>query len=144
MAVTLGNNYRLWIESTTADVYNEILGQRGVERTRSSETIDVGDKNSSPYALTAPGTFALTISAEGIVNVPDTNGLERLNTQFLAQTVTKFQIRKDGSAGATPADVEFEGLCYILELSISSPRNDARTWSVSLGLAAAPTIDTVL
>lgn len=144
MAVTLGNNYRLWIESATAGTYNEILGQRGVDRTRSSGTIDVGDKNNAPYGLTAPGTFDLTITSDGVVNVPDTNGLERLNTQFLAQTATKFQIRKDGSLGATPADVEFEGLCYILELSISSPRNGERTWSVRLGLAAAPTVDTLL
>lgn len=144
MAKKLGNDYRLWIESSTPGTYNEIKGQRSLRYTRQSASIDISDKNNSPYGLTAPGLFTLAVTCDGILDLPDVNGFERLNTQFKAQTATKFQIRRGGSSGATPADVVLEGTFYALSLDQGYGQNEASDWSLSLGAASAPTVDTLL
>lgn len=141
MAKKLGNDYRLWIESATPGTYNEIKGQQTMQYDRSSETINMSDKNNSPYALTAPGLFNVTLSVDGIADLPDANGFTLLETTFKLQASKKFQIRKGGSAGATPADVVFEGLMNILSLPITYGQNDAVKYKTSLGCAAAPTTD---
>jgi predicted secreted protein len=101
MAKKLGNDYRLWIESSTPGTYNQILGQQSLSYSRSSNQIDVSDKNNSPYALTAAGLFDVSISLEGLADLPDATGFTLLETKFLAQTAWKFQIRKAGSAALT-------------------------------------------
>lgn len=142
MAKLLGNNYRLWIESTTPGTYNQIAGQQSLSISRSSNTIDISDKNNSPYALSAPGLFDVTIQLEGLADLPDATGFTRLETQFKAQATTKFQVRKGGTSGVD-ADKVFEASCNILELSISYAQNGAVSYTCRLGLAAAPTTDTL-
>lgn len=140
MAKKLGNDYRVWIESATPGTYNQIAGQRSLSYSRSSQQIDVSDKNNSPYALTAAGLFDVQINFDGVADLPDANGYTLLETKFKAQTSWKFQIRKGGSSGLD-ADKVFEATCNILELSNSFEQNGVVGYSCRLGLASAPTTD---
>jgi predicted secreted protein len=140
MAKKLGNDYRLWIESSTPGTYNQILGQQSLSYSRSSNQIDVSDKNNSPYALTAAGLFDVSISLEGLADLPDATGYTLLETKFLAQTAWKFQIRKAGTSGVD-ADKVFAATLNILELSTEFPQNGAVKYSAKFGLSIAPTTD---
>lgn len=140
MAKKLGNDHQLWVESATAGTFNTILGQGDLSVPRKSNPIDVSDKNSGGYGLTAAGNFDVRISLSGIPDLPDTTGLNRVDTQFKARNSNKFQIRKSPFA---VGDVVFEGLCNILDCSIEHPKDAASSYSIELGLAAAPVTDTL-
>lgn len=64
-------------------------------------------------------------------------------TTFKAQATKKFQLRKGGTTGATPADVVFEGVCAILSLPINYGMNDAVKYSTEIAPTQAPTVDTL-
>jgi predicted secreted protein len=142
MATLLGNNYRLWVESATAGTYNLIKGQQSLSYSRKANTIDISTKDNTPYAASAPGLFDVSITLDGIADLPDTTGFTRVETQFKAQAVTKFQIRKNGASGVT-GDAVFEASCYILDLSPDFGQNDAVKYTVALGIASAPVTDTL-
>jgi predicted secreted protein len=144
MAIGLGNNYRLWIESVTPGTYNILKGQQSLSYGRTANTIDISTKDNSPYAAAAPGLFDLSVTLDGIADLPDTTGFTRLETQFKAQTATKFQIRRAGASGATPTDVVLEGTFFALDLSIDYAQNDAVKYKLALSAASAPTIDALL
>jgi len=141
MATKLGNDYRLWIEGLTLGTYAMIKGQQSLSYDRKANTIDISTKDNSPYAATAAGLFDVSISLDGIADLPDATGFTLLETAFKAQTGKKFQIRKAGAAGVSPGDVVFEGTCNILGLPIEYGQNDAVKYKLSLGLAVAPTTD---
>jgi predicted secreted protein len=141
MAKILGNDYRLFVESPTPGTYNQIGGQGDLSVDRKAGSIDISDKNSAPYGLVAAGNFAVEISLDGIPDLPDANGLARVDTQFKARTATKFQIR-NGALG-TGADVKFEASCNILDLSINLGKDSGGSYSIRLGLAASPATDTL-
>ncbi len=143
MAKRLGNDYRLWIESATPGTYSEIKGGQDLSVTRNGATIDTSTKDDFPYGTSAPGLRQLSIAASIIPNLPDANGYTRLETQSAAASSTpvNFQIRKGGSAGATPGDVVFTGAMYITDFNSSFGQNEAVKASFTLVAAAAPTTD---
>lgn len=138
MAKLLGNNYRLYIQSTTAGTYNPIGGQGDLSYSRKAVLIDVSDKNNAPYGLKAAGNFDVEITLNGIPDLPDANGLTRAETMFKTQAVEKYQIRK---APFATGDVVFEASCYTNDLSLSFPKDSPASYSLGLGLAAAPVTD---
>jgi predicted secreted protein len=140
MAAALGNDARLFIQSAVAGTFNQIAGQRDLDLPRKAGSIDIGDKNSAPYGKTAPGNFDVTITLEGVPDLPDANGLARADAQFKARDTEVFQIRK---APYATDDVIFECECYVLDLSLTAPRDAEQRYSLALGLAAAPTVDEV-
>ena len=143
MAKLLGNNYRLWLESATPGTYNEIKGQSNLVVNRSSSLIDTSSKDDGAYGTQAPGLKSLTIDVTLVPNLPDANGYTRLQTAALASptTASLFQIRKNGSTGADPADVVFQASMYIANLNNTLNKNAAVDASFQLSLAAPPTID---
>lgn len=138
MAKLLGNNYRLYIQSATAGTYNPIGGQGDLSYSRKAQLIDVSDKNNAPYGLKAAGNFDVEISMSGIPDLPDANGLSRAETMFKTQAIEKYQIRK---APFATGDVIFEGSCYTNDCSVSFPKDAPASYTLALGLAAAPTTD---
>ncbi|MDT7935213.1 MAG: hypothetical protein RQ833_11525 [Sphingomonadaceae bacterium] len=143
MAKKLGNNYRLWIESATAGTFNEVKGQQSLSYSQSTQLIDTSDKTNSPYGTSVPGLISVQISADLIPDLPDTNGFTRLESQFVNQLPTNFQIRKGGSSGAAPADVVYEGAHYVTQLNKSFGLNDAVKVQAQLAPASAPTTNTL-
>jgi predicted secreted protein len=140
MGKVVGNTRRLFVQSATPGTFSEILGQRDLDTPRKASTIDIGDKNSAPYGLTAPGNFDVSITLTGIPDLPDANGLQRVDSVYKAQTAEVFQVRKAPYSGG---DVVFECLCNVLDCSPSFPRDKEASYSITLGLAAAPTVDTL-
>jgi len=142
MAKKLGNDYRLWIESSTPGTYNEVKGQTTLTINRSAESIDTSTKDDFPYGTQAQGLRTLTIDCEVYPNLPDANGFTRLETASTTGTPTGFQIRKGGAAGADE-DAIFEASLYVGSLNTDMGKNDVVKSNFQLSLASAPTVDTL-
>ena len=142
MAKGLGNNYRLWLETTTPGTYAQILGGQNLAISRSGAVIDTSTKDDYPYGSQAPGLKQVQIQCEFIPNLPDATGYTRLETLINATTPAPFnvQIRKGGAAGAG-TDVVFQGSMYGTSLNHSLNQNDSAKVSVTLVSASAPTTD---
>lgn len=142
MGKKLGNDYRLWIESAVAGTYNEIKGQTTLKISRAAAAIDTSSKDDGAYGTSAPGQKSLTIDVEILPNLPDANGFTRFESRALAspQAATKFQIRKNGSAGVT-ADAVFEATMWIGNFDTDMGRNDVVKCTTQLTLESAPVTD---
>ena len=143
MAKKLGNDYRLWIESAVAGTYNEVKGQTTLKIGRQSGTIDTSTKDDFPYGTQAPGLKTLTIDVELYPNLPDANGYTRMETLAAGTAPVNFQIRKGGSAGASPGDVVFAASMYIGNFDTDMSKNDVVKCTTQLSPAASPTTDTL-
>ena len=140
MAKKLGNDYRIWIESSTAGTYNQILGQTNLSLSRSSTPIDTSTKDDYPYGTQAAGLKQLSIDCEVYPNLPDTTGYTRLETLAQGTSAVNFQIRKDGSSGDS-SDVVFQGSMYIQDLNNEFGKNDVVKATFKLTAAGTPTTD---
>jgi predicted secreted protein len=136
----LGNDKQLFVQSATPGTFSAIAGQRDLDYSRKAGQVDIGDKNSGAYGKTGPGQFDVAITLEGVPDLPDANGLTRVDTKFKARQTEVFQIR---TAPFAADDVVFECECYVLDCSRSDPRNAESRYSIALGLADVPTVDTV-
>lgn len=141
MAKLLGNNYRLWIESTTPGTFNEVKGQTTLRLNRTSDQIDTSTKDDFPYGTSAPGLKGLTIDFELYPNLPDATGYTRLETLSQGSSPVNFQIRKGGSTGVMPGDVVFAASLNIGGITVDMGKNDVVKASGQLSLAAPPTTD---
>jgi hypothetical protein len=115
-----------------------------LSKTQSAATIDIGDKNSAPYNLEAPGLLSLGLSLDVWPDLPDVNGFEWIFGLSVSQASERFQIRRNGLAGNGTTDVEFDALMYVLACDKTLPRNGVNGYSVRLGLAGVPTQNRVL
>jgi predicted secreted protein len=143
MAKKLGNDYLVWLESsTTAGTYNLVKGQQSVSISRDAGSIDTTTKDEAGYGTSAPGLKSLKISLDTIPNLPDATGYTALETACSAAPAVAFniQIRKGGANGAT-ADAVFQGLVYGNISSTEFGQNDAVKAKVEFTSAAAPVID---
>lgn len=143
MAKKLGNDYRLWIETTTPGTYTEIKGQQQLSMSRQSQAIDTTTKDNFPYGTQASGTKTLTIDVDLVPDLPDALGYTRLETISKGSLPVKFQIRKAGSAGVSPGDVVFEANMYVGGVDVTYGQNDVIKAKTSLSLESAPTTDTL-
>lgn len=142
MAVLLGNNYLAWIESATPGTYNFINGQGTFTETRSPQKIDTSDKTTQGFNTGAFGNVDWSGELDIRVKLPDANGYTRLETLSNAGTTFNFQIRKNGTAGAT-ADAVFQALVYASIASRTFNKDGTVDVKVNLSLAAAPVVDTL-
>ena len=144
MAKKLGNDFLLWIESSTPGTYNLVKGQQSLSISRDAGSIDTTTKDDSGYGTSAPGLKSLKISLDIIPNLPDANGYTRLETLANTTPAAPFniQIRKGGQTGAT-GDAVFAGSVYGNISSTEFGQNDAVKAKVEFSAAAAPTTDTL-
>ena len=68
MAKKLGNDFLLWIESTTPGTYNLVKGQQALSISRDAGSIDTTTKDESGYGTSAPGLKSLKLSREALPN----------------------------------------------------------------------------
>lgn len=139
----LGSDYMVWVESATPGTYNLILGQGDLTVNRSSSNIDTTTKDDGAYGTGAPGPRALSVDLNVIPKLPDATGYTRLETLSNASPAAPFniQIRKGGTAGATPADVVFAGSVYGNLDSTTFGQSAAAGIKATFTAAAAPTTD---
>lgn len=142
MAKSFGNGFLLWVNR--AGTFYCPNGQQTLSKTQSAATIDIGDKNSAPYNLEAPGLLSLGLSLDVWPDLPDVNGFEWIFGLSVSQASERFQIRRNGLAGNGTTDVEFDALMYVLACDKTLPRNGVNGYSVRLGLAGVPTQNRVL
>ena len=142
MAKKLGNDYLVWVETSTAGTFNLVKGQQSVSISRDAGSIDTTTKDDSGYGTSAPGLKSLKLSLDTIPNLPDATGFTRLETLCNANPQAPFniQIRKGGQTGAVGA-VVFAGLVYGNISSTEFGQNDAVKAKVEFTAAAAPTTD---
>lgn len=138
----LGNNYKLYVESSTPGTFYPIAGQGNFSKSGSAANIDTTTKDDYPWGTTAPGTRSLTMTLAITPNLPDANGYSRLETLANANPPAAFniQLRKSPFSGG---DVVFAAPVYALGIDQQFPQNDKVTSSVNFGLAGAPTVDTL-
>lgn len=143
MSKGLGNNYLLWVESTTPGTYNVIKGQQGGTVNRNAAEIDLSTKDDAGYGSSAPGLRSWTIDLTILPNLPDTTGYTRLETLSNASPVAPFniQIRKGGASGVS-GDVVFAGSVYGNLDSTAFEQDAGNTVKVTLRGNGAPTTDT--
>ena len=144
MAKGIGNNFYLWIESSTPGTYNLLKGQGDLKISRSSSSIDLSSKDNFPYALSAPGLRTLTMTCDIKPDLPDANGYTRLETLCAASPQAPFnvQVRKGGLTGAS-GDVVFAASMYGTLTGSNFDQNAPVSVSLELTLASAPTTDTL-
>jgi len=142
MAKKLGNDYLVWVESSTAGTYALVKGQQTVSISRDAASIDTTTKDDAGYGTSAPGLKSLKLSLDTIPNLPDASGYTRLETLCNASPQAPFniQIRKGGATGGT-SDVVFAGSVYGNISSTEFGQNDAVKAKVEFSAAAAPTTD---
>ena len=142
MSKLIGNDYQLWVESSTPGAFNRLKGQGSCEVTRDAGSIDLTTKDDAGYGSSAPGLKSLKVSLDMLANLPDAQGYTRLETLCNASPVQPFniQIRKGGQAGGT-SDVVFAGSVYGNLDSTSFGQNEGVKLKVSFSANGAPTTD---
>ena len=142
MGKKLGNDYWLWIESSTAGTYNYVKGQQGCTVGRDATSVDLSTKDDAGYGSSAFGLRSWSIDFNALPNLPDANGYTRLETLCNASSPLPFniQIRKGGAAG-TPTDVVFAGSAWGNLDSTGFDQNSGVPVKVKLNGNGAPTTD---
>jgi len=142
MAVLLGNNYLLWVESAVAGTFAALKGQGSYSESRSQPKIDTSGKETTGYTTGAYGNIGYEGSLDLRVNLPDA-AYTRLETiANVPGTPVNIQLRAKGMAGVS-ADAIFAASVYPSISSRNFNKDGTVDVKVSLSLAAAPTVDTL-
>ena len=140
MTRKLGENYRLFIsDGAGTPAFTEIAGQRGLSIDRSTNSFPISAKGDA-YDHQAQGKQSLTITCNGVQDLPDTDGLEEVLAVSLARTAREYQIRHN-PFGDT--DVKFQGSMYTSGLSEEMTDEQSADYSFQCTTAADPTADTL-
>jgi hypothetical protein len=141
MARKLGQNYRLYVGSgASPEVFSVLAGQRSLTRDESTPLIDQSSKETGQYALQTPGRKALTLTVEGILDLPDANGIERLKTASNADPLVPVAIQIQDTS-VSPNAVVFECEMYPGNFNMGADDQDNATYSFSLTAESAPSTD---
>lgn len=144
MALKLGNDYLVWVETAVPGTYALPSGQQSGELSQSTATFDGTTKDSGGFAVQGVGTTSVSLNTSFLVNLPDT-AYTRLETisNTVPRGAIKVQIRKGGTAGVD-ADKVFAASFYISDFSASFPQNGFVAVSPKFVLALAPTTSLTL
>lgn len=137
MARRLGQDYKLYVDDGASNL-NPIAGETSLSVARNTNLIDQSAKGDGAYAVQAVGKSEITISVSGGLQVPDANGLERIQSLATARTAGNFQVRVDPWSSS---DTVFVASMYVSNFSLSLDDNANATFSFNLTLASAPTKD---
>lgn len=133
----LGNTRRVYIVTGTGSSYTVLKGEQSNSVNRSSESIDISDKDTGAWGSTMPGKKSLTLDVTVYADNTDAQQKAMLNAFYKDQTVKVF-VGKMGD-GNTPA----EGEMFDAVITSINDTNDAgavATRSMSLASKGAPTL----
>jgi predicted secreted protein len=141
MALEQGQNFKLRVANAASPyTYTLVAGQRGLTREVASQLINLASKSSGIYGEQAPGRSNLVFNINGVRDLPDAAGLERVYA--LATALVKlpalFQVVK---TDVSPVKVVYQGSMYVGNFSQSDNDQEGATYSFQLTVAAAPTAD---
>lgn len=100
----LGNTRRVYIVTGTGSSYTVLKGEQSNSVNRSSESIDISDKDTGAWGSTMPGKKSLTLDVTVYADNTDAQQKAMLNAFYKDQAVKVF-VGKLG-AGNTPAEGE--------------------------------------
>lgn len=139
MAKQLGRYFQVAKgDAASPEVFNIVAGQRGLQRSGSTNLVDQSDKTNYPYAVQAPGRTQFQITVPGVRDLPDPNGLEAVYAQWLAGTASQYQIL---NTEPSPDTVVFQASMYVSNFEQDDPDEESGSFTFTLTLAAAPTVD---
>lgn len=140
MPYKLGNDYKLFVESTTAGTFNLVKGQGNFSKSSKADTIDTTSKDDYPYKTKAPGSRDASYSLDIKPNLPDATGFTRLETLANASTPAPFRIQLRKAPFAV-GDVILDASVYCTDLSPEFPQDGVVMAKCEFVLAAPPTVD---
>jgi predicted secreted protein len=143
MGKGLGNDYLLWVESTTPGTFNLVKGQQGGTVNRNAAEVDLSTKDDDGYGSSASGLRKWSIDLTVLPNLPDATGYTRIESLSNASPSAPFkiEIRKGGKTGAT-GDVVFAGRVYGNLDSTGFDQDAGVGVKLTLRGDGAPTVDT--
>ncbi len=135
-----------WLWVNRGGTYYPIKGQKDLSRSQSRATVDLSDKTTGGWNTEGPGNKTSQITVTVTPNYPDTNGFEWVEQLWESGEPELFQIRGKGALGngvsaALGGDVQWECSHHVLNLALTSAEGAPRSFSITLGMAAAPTIN---
>lgn len=135
MGTEYGKDWRIQIgDGEAVEVFTAIGGETNFDWSRSSEEIDLSDKDSGMYGSTSFGLQKITFSVTGNAKLPDT-GLERATeVSRTGPPEVNVKVMKD-------AIVKFAGRVSIGNFSTTHNKSGPVTYSFSMNNIGSPTID---
>jgi hypothetical protein len=137
----LGQNFQVAKgDGASPEVFTLIAGQTGLSRGNSTNLIEQSNKTSGQFGIQAPGRKTLSYQVTGIRDLPDANGLEAVYAQqnVYPQVPAIYQVQ---DVSQSPVDVVFACSMYVSNFAQDDPDQDNGSYSFTLTVAAAPTID---
>lgn len=133
----LGNTRRVYIVTGDGNAYTVLKGEQNNSISRSSESIDISDKDSGAWGNTMPGKKSLTLDVTVYADNTDEQQKAMLNAFYADQDVKVF-VGKLGE-GNTPSEGElFEAV--ITSINDTNDAGTVATRSMSLASKGAPTL----
>lgn len=133
----LGNTRRVYIVTGDGNTYTVLKGEQNNSISRSSESIDISDKDSGAWGNTMPGKKSLTLDVTVYADNTDEQQKAMLNAFYADQDVKVF-VGKLGE-GNTPSEGElFEAV--ITSINDTNDAGTVATRSMSLASKGAPTL----
>lgn len=133
-----GEDYRLFVKSA-AGTYNDIDGEVSLQPSRQTNMRDQSAKGDGSYSVKKPAKTDVTINLSGKLQLPDTDGVERVFDLAKSRAANDYQMRV---APFSVSDVIFEASMYASNMSApGADDDDNATFSFQLTLASPPTID---
>jgi len=121
-----GKNILLKV-NTTGSTYVTLGGLRSKGLTMNADGIDITNHGSNEWRefLDGAGIKNMSVSGSGVFQNDAT--LTTVRTNFLAQTLTNFQVVDDAASGIT-----YQGAYKITSLEVTGEYNGEAVWSISL------------
>lgn len=115
-----------------------IAAETSCEISWSRDMIDITNKASNSNREIMPGLKSASLSVEALIDFAATHGGHTFATALNNGTAMTF-VLGDGVAGQT----EFTGTCYAGDFTMSAANEDVVTWSGTLEITGAITIQTI-
>lgn len=134
MGTEYGKDWRIKVETAVADTFIAIGGETSFDWTRSSQEVDLSDKDSGTYGSKSFGQQTVSFKVNGNLKLPDA-GLERVNTIAKSGTPeVEIQVVKG-------ALVKYRGLVGIGNFSTSHGKDGTVTYTFDMSNIGAPVTD---
>jgi predicted secreted protein len=136
MANEYGKDWRVCIGDGVpeTEAFVALGGETGFSFRRSSEEVDLSDKDSGAYGSTGYGQQKITINVSGNLKLPDASFTKLSAASKASPPEINVQIKKG-------IIIKFHGKVGIGNFSSEHPRNGAVTYSVDLSNIGAPIVD---
>jgi len=122
-----GLNVLLYVgDSQSPTTYSILKGQRQTQIQLTGQQIDTADKTSGGWATSMQGLKSATVTAQGLVDWPDTTGFAAIRAAFTAGTTIQCKLVLD-TAGKYIA-----GTFAVTQCSISGAHDGATEYDIQL------------